>query len=701
LIVMEDPPIERTSVMADGAHFSCSLTAVLLARVHAFGGDEAVVRLLRESGVTRTPEYLAEIGNWVSYDEAVALWRTGASITMDPQFAWRLGEDAMERLKASPVAALLRSLGSPEEVYRQMATTASKFSVVAAGEAVQVRPGYAEIRMVPVEGFPRDANHCAWTAGLLTQTPVLFGLAPAMVEHDRCGALGAPDCVYRVIWDAESAAEAADSPAQTAALKQQLAAMTERLQSMFATASDLIAAGDLDVTLAQITDRAAVEVRAPRYLLAVRPMAGDEPHIHHRGFDADEAYDYAERILTTPIEDLPRSWLVVPVRSHRSDYGRLLAMYGDGQGFFAQERELLEVYARYAATALDTATALAEARRRHDQASALLELARALATAGASDEVAQRLVDAVPSVVDCDRVGVYLWDEEVGELRGQAIHTSADDDPEPADWSVTPGDDSLLREWLAHRNLDPQLVDADHGHPPLRELLAKFGAVSSIVVPISSREHFLGAIAVSVTEDELRLRPSPDLLDRLSGIAAHATTALENGRLVDRITHQARHDGLTGLANRAELADALARATTGTRHKDATFSLFYIDLDDFKPINDELGHQVGDELLCAVSERLSACVREADTVARIGGDEFAALVNGISEGPESDQVLARLRGAFAEPFDLSRHRVSVGASIGRAVWPRDAADIDSLIRYADAAMYEVKRIHHAGSGRTR
>ena len=168
------PGPDRVPSTSEGAHFSCSLTAVLLARVHAFGGDEAVTRLLREAGVHRTPEYLTELGNWVSYDEAVALWRTGATVTMDPQFARRLGEDASERLKASPVAALLRSLGSPEEVYRQMATTATKFSITADGEAVKVGPGYAEIRFVPIEPFPRDANHCAWTAGLLTQTTVLF-----------------------------------------------------------------------------------------------------------------------------------------------------------------------------------------------------------------------------------------------------------------------------------------------------------------------------------------------------------------------------------------------------------------------------------------------------------------------------------------------------------------------------------------------
>ena len=84
---MGDQGPAPTPATSDGAHFSCSLTAVLLARVHAFGGEEAVARLLRESGVRRTPDYLLELGNWVSYDEAVALWDAGAAITMDPQFA--------------------------------------------------------------------------------------------------------------------------------------------------------------------------------------------------------------------------------------------------------------------------------------------------------------------------------------------------------------------------------------------------------------------------------------------------------------------------------------------------------------------------------------------------------------------------------------------------------------------------------------
>ncbi len=102
----------------------------------------------------------------------------------------------------------------------------------------------------------------------------------------------------------------------------------------------------------------------------------------------------------------------------------------------------------------------------------------------------------------------------------------------------------------------------------------------------------------------------PDLLDRLSGVAAQATTALQNGRLVDQITHQALHDELTGLANRLQFKTQLARrGPSRPRSSGEQVTLFYLDLDCFKPVNDEFGHDAGDELLVAVGERLDACTR--------------------------------------------------------------------------------------------
>ena len=357
------------------------------------------------------------------------------------------------------MAALLRSLGSPEAVYRQVAIASQKYSTRHEMEATTVRPGYAEIVAVTNEGFPRSADHCAGTCGLLTQPPVLFGLPPAVVDHDECAAQGAANCVYRVHWSTEDAPTPRDST-----LRDQLDAMRERLHSVFATAADLIAADDIAEVLARITDRAAVEVRATRYLLAVRLGAGGELHCHQKGFEEREVASYAQRILEHDQAEFPASWLVVPVRSDRHDYGRLLALFDGDQGFFPQERELLEVYTRYAASALDSATALDEAQQRYAQSSALLELARALATAGTSAEIADRLADAVPAVVDCDRVGVYLWDPARGELLTAAVNRS-DKASENVDLRRTPTPGGPLEKLLAAPSPAPMFIDAGSGDP--------------------------------------------------------------------------------------------------------------------------------------------------------------------------------------------------------------------------------------------
>ncbi|MGH2887619.1 MAG: hypothetical protein ACRDPA_33795, partial [Solirubrobacteraceae bacterium] len=251
------------------------MSAVLLARVRAVGGDDAVADVLRLAGSKRTPEYLCDITNWIAYDEAVALWRAGALVAHHPQFARAVGEDTARRLSGSQVASVLRSLGSPENVYGAIATSTAEFSTVTKLDLIDSGPGFADIVAVAAPGFPRSPDHCAWTCGLLTCGTVLFGQAPAVVEHEECQAMGAPACIYRVRWDVETEV-AGGSPEQIAALAHQLDAMTERLHSVFAAASDLIAADDLDDVLARITARAALEVRAVRYLLAVQVGPGRE-----------------------------------------------------------------------------------------------------------------------------------------------------------------------------------------------------------------------------------------------------------------------------------------------------------------------------------------------------------------------------------------------------------------------------------------
>jgi diguanylate cyclase (GGDEF)-like protein len=681
----------RPDFTAHGNHFSCSMTTVLLARVQAHGGREAVDEVLRLAGSPRTVEYLTDIVNWIAYDEAVALWRAGAQVTHHPAFARAVGTDAARRLNGSPIAALLRSLGSPERVYAQIATTATKYSLASRLETTDVGPGFAEIIATAADGFPRSADHCAWTCGLLTQPAILFGLPPAEVEHEECAVHGAPHCRYRVTWEQAATQDSIESE-RNGALLGQLEAIKERLHSVFATAADLIGSDDISDVLARITDRAAVEIRAPSYLLAIRTTPDGPILSHHRGIDDDAAMAYAETVLATHPAALPESWLVVPVRSSRRDYGRLLALCDGDRGFFAEERGLLEVYARYAASALDSATALMEATQRYAQSSALLSLARALADAGTSDEVAKRLAAAVPAVVDCDRVGVCVWDPGPARLVHSAT-TRPGPGTEPAGegwtWAPTPG--GPLQRMLDDPHAAPLFVDAHSGDPALRELCEKFGAVASLFVPLAAQGQLLGLLTVSVVERPERLAPCQDLLDRVSGVAAQATTALQNGRLLDQITYQALHDDLTGLANRLHFKTRLAGAVDRARERGWPVTAFYLDLDWFKPVNDEFGHDVGDELLAAVALRLESCTRPDDLVARLGGDEFAVLIDAASTPAATDVVAQRLAGAFGEPFVIAGRRMVVGASIGRATFPEDATTAEELLSTADAAMFARKR----------
>ena len=165
----------------------------------------------------------------------------------------------------------------------------------------------------------------------------------------------------------------------------------------------------------------------------------------------------------------------MPVASNRREYGRLLALRGPGQSFLPEERELFEVYARYAASALDGASALAEAKERGDQSSALLSLARALAAAGTSSEVARRLADAVPLVVDCDRVGVCLWDAARGELVRRAVTTHGGE-VEAESASLGAGAGRAARP-AAHgaEQRSPLFVDDGPGIRSLRETSAAAG----------------------------------------------------------------------------------------------------------------------------------------------------------------------------------------------------------------------------------
>ncbi|HEY5487034.1 MAG TPA: GGDEF domain-containing protein [Candidatus Limnocylindrales bacterium] len=157
------------------------------------------------------------------------------------------------------------------------------------------------------------------------------------------------------------------------------------------------------------------------------------------------------------------------------------------------------------------------------------------------------------------------------------------------------------------------------------------------------------------------------------------------------LQHLATHDTLTDLPNRFLMVDRLSQLLSRAQRSGSAFAVLYMDIDRFKEVNDSHGHEFGDLLLRAVAKRLSKSVRQSDTVARIGGDEFVIILETVHELREAGAVGLHVQRALAKSFTLDRQRVSITASIGISFYPQNGADPDTLLRAADYAMYLAKR----------
>ena len=393
-------------------------------------------------------------------------------------------------------------------------------------------------------------------------------------------------------------------------------------------AQELSSTHDVNSMLETITRRAGVAVRAPRYLLVAQLPGDTTPRIHHVGFTEQEAEAAAREILQCDPDALDGSRLVVDIGSARGHFGRLAAFYPEQYRFLPQERSLLMAYAGHAAAALETAAALDESRDRNTTLSALLALGKVLAEESDKGEVAQRLADALPEIVRCEQADVFLWDggdAVLARLASTAPSGTGSAGPtaggRPPGWAWPTGCSRSPRRRSCRQRRTPSC-------PPI---LTVTGLASGVLVPITARSTLFGVIVVG--PDSHELQGDATMRERLSGVASLAATALEGLALLDEVRHQALHDPVTDLANSRLFEDRVTQSLSIARRNGGRFALLFVDLDRFKAVNDTHGHKVGDELLRAVAERLLATVRNEDTVARIGGDEFGILVRGASGRP--------------------------------------------------------------------
>jgi len=163
----------------------------------------------------------------------------------------------------------------------------------------------------------------------------------------------------------------------------------------------------------------------------------------------------------------------------------------------------------------------------------------------------------------------------------------------------------------------------------------------------------------------------------------------EQRQLEEQLKHQAFHDALTGLPNRLLFQDRISQQLAAARRDGTTAGVLFVDLDDFKVVNDTMGHGVGDELLATTAVRLAGLIRESDTAARLGGDEFAVLIGNVADSAAVEAAAARVVRAFGEPFALPSGPVLTTVTVGVAT-TGDSADTDELLRHADLALYAAK-----------
>lgn len=178
---------------------------------------------------------------------------------------------------------------------------------------------------------------------------------------------------------------------------------------------------------------------------------------------------------------------------------------------------------------------------------------------------------------------------------------------------------------------------------------------------------------------------------RDGGIVGVRTDVTELKSSEEKIRHLANHDALTGLPNRRLLEDRMEQAFIVSRRNRTQVGALVLDLDKFKIVNDREGHRVGDEVLREVAARLRSCIREADTVARHGGDEFVVLLPELRDPQDAVRVAEKIVAGIAVPIRVGKRQYSVGVSVGVAIYPGDARDADNLLRCADQAMYAAKQ----------
>jgi len=306
--------------------------------------------------------------------------------------------------------------------------------------------------------------------------------------------------------------------------------------------------------------------------------------------------------------------------------------------------------------------------------------------------VGDRIAVHIARAVGADDCALSYWDQASDRVVTLGYHPPERREALNAAYALAdfPATKQVL---LEQRAMLIDVADATADESEVRYLVS-INQRSMAMVPLVAAGRTIGLIEVTSTRAAAFDDRSVELATMLAGEAA---MALENARLYDQIRHQALHDGMTGLANRVLFRDRVEHAVERCRRTGGNVAILFVDLDDFKTLNDTHGHARGDEVLTAAAGRVSEVLRPSDTAARLGGDEFAVLIEDVVDEADALAVAMRLADALRQPLPLGHSTVRVAASIGVALGGSGGETTDDLLRNADVAMYAAKQTSRGGA----
>ncbi|HKH42604.1 MAG TPA: EAL domain-containing protein [Solirubrobacterales bacterium] len=362
--------------------------------------------------------------------------------------------------------------------------------------------------------------------------------------------------------------------------------------------------------------------------------------------------------------------------------GTLLVARTGGEDFTKEELDLLRGMGRVLGLALRSIRLIGELRERQTLLERLTLLQRSIASRADIEEVLHAIVTGASELLGDELVDLSLIDPEDPSVL--EVVASVGYPPELlGQIRRTPVEVGIAGHAVTERR---PIVVEDYGADPRRIPDVAGGGLRAVIsAPVYQRGELVGALSLGTRRSGRRY--SEIEREAVLAFAEHAGLALNDAKAAEETAHQAFHDPLTGLANRALFVDRLAQARTRAAAAGDAVGILFADLDGFKNVNDSLGHAAGDQLLIIVGQRLASVVGPTDTVARFGGDEFAILVEDVRQPIELARMARMALDGIERVIDVEGREVFITASIGIAVGLEGP---DDLLRNADMAMYEAK-----------